>query len=224
MTSSTVREGIIEELFKPARRNYPRMKIQVRGLYETLSIDLVDMQKYAHQNKNFKYILTMIDNFSKFAWAFPLKSKSGKEVAATLAKVINGQLPIKNLMADEGNEFFNVNVRALLKRHGGINLYHSYSPIKAAIIERFNRTLRHLMHPEFMQQGNVKWLDLLPKLVDRYNHTKHRTIKMTPIEATNPAKEQEIFKKIYRKTKVVKKEKNPKFKVKKNFFFFKKLH
>lgn len=210
---SDIRKGIVEEIFRPARRIYPRMKIRVRGLYETLSADLVDMQKYSRQNKGFKYILTVLDNYSKFAWAVPVKNKSGPTVAAALESILNEGHPIRKIHTDEGKEFFNKHVRVLLKKHG-VRLYHTYSGMKSPIVERFNRTLRHLMHPVFYLRGNVKWIDILPDLIDRYNSTRHRTIRMTPKEAANPSKKQlRILKKVYEKPRVVPGEKKPKFHV-----------
>ena len=85
-----------------------------------------------------------------------------------------------------------------MKKHG-INLYYTYSGIKNPIVERFNRTLRHLTEPELYKQGNNKWLALLPRLINFYNNKKHRTIKMTPVEATDPEKEKDILKNVYQK-------------------------
>lgn len=58
---------IVEELHKPARRNYTRRHVDIRGLDETWQADLVEMGEYANTNKGYKYLLTVIDNFSKYA-------------------------------------------------------------------------------------------------------------------------------------------------------------
>lgn len=212
---SSVREEIIKEIFKPARINYPRMKIVVKGLWETLSADLLDMQKYAKYNKNYRYILTVIDHFSKWAWAIPVKNKSAPVVTAAMKKILDEGHPVKNIFTDDGKEFYNSDFEALMKKFK-VNRYHTYSGIKSGMIERFNRTLRHMLHPAMLVQGNSNWLKLLPKVIHEYNHEKkHRTIKMTPVEATDPSKEKEILVKVYRKNnlKIVKKTKKPKFKV-----------
>ena len=73
----TERKKIVDELHKPYRRNYPRIKVIVRGIDETWQADLVDMQKYATVNKGFTFLLTVIDIVSKQAWAIPLKNKQG---------------------------------------------------------------------------------------------------------------------------------------------------
>ena len=71
-------ERLVDELHKPARRNYPRRKYDIRGLDETWQADLVEMQPYSRENKGYKYLLTVIDIFSKFAWAIPIQNKTEK--------------------------------------------------------------------------------------------------------------------------------------------------
>ncbi len=75
---------VVEELHKLARRNYPRRKFDIRGIDESWQGDLVEMQPYAQENKGYRYMLTVIDVFSKYAWAVPVKSKSGADVSAAM--------------------------------------------------------------------------------------------------------------------------------------------
>lgn len=203
------REKIVQEIHRSARRKYKRRHFIMIGIFETISADLVDMQKYAKQNKGYKYILTVIDHFSKFAFALPLKSKTGPSVKVAMEKILSqGRVP-KHLHTDDGKEFFNVHFQKLMKKYG-INHYVTYSGLKAAIVERFNRTLKNKMWPHFDLQGNVKWLNLLPKLVDEYNHTSHRTIKMAPVEV-NKDNEKKLLQSVYKHVKTAKKK--PKFKI-----------
>ena len=73
---------VVEELHKSARRNYQRRKFDMRGIDETWQADLVEMQPYARENKDYRYMLTVIDVFSKYAWAVPVKRKSADNVTA----------------------------------------------------------------------------------------------------------------------------------------------
>ncbi|XP_046750605.1 uncharacterized protein LOC124413863 [Diprion similis] len=79
---------LMTELHKPARRNYPRRRVDVRGINETWQADLVNMMSYAGQNKGYGYMLTVIDIFSKYAWAVPIKSKSGDDVTKAMESVL----------------------------------------------------------------------------------------------------------------------------------------
>ena len=188
------RRGVVEELHKPARRSYPRRKFEVRGLDETWQADLVDMQSLAKQNKGYKYLLTVIDVFSKYAWTKALKSKEMGSVTTAFNSILteSGRKPI-NLMVDQGSEFYNREFKVLLQKYR-IHLYSSFSNLKASIIERFNRTLKTWMYKEFTYQMNGKWYDLLPTLMEKYNNRVHRTIGKRPSEVNN-ANEKLIAKK-----------------------------
>lgn len=176
----SAKRGIVEELHKQARKRFPRRRVYVKSIDDLWQIDLVDMQKYAKFNKGQKYILTVIDVLSKFAWAVPVRDKSGKAVTAAMKRVLTSRIP-KNIQCDRGNEFYNKDFTALMNSYD-INLYSTFSPLKASVVERFNRTIKVWMHKEFSVQGDYKWLDLLPTLLLKYNNRVHRTIGMKPIK------------------------------------------
>ena len=176
-------ERLVEELHKPARRNYTRRNFDVRGLDETWQADLVEMIPYARDNKGYRYLLTIIDTFSKYAWAIPVKRKTGKDVSEAMKSVlVKGRVP-KNLQTDRGKEFYNADFQILMSRYK-IKLYSTYSNLKAAICERFNRTLKNAMWKKFSLRGNYKWLDILHDLLITYNNRKHRTIGAKPKDIT----------------------------------------
>ncbi|KAL4092440.1 hypothetical protein QTP88_026941 [Uroleucon formosanum] len=144
------------------------------------------MIPYSKQNKGYKYILCVIDCFTKFAWAIPLKSKTAKEVAYALSKILLKRTP-KLLQLDNGKEFYNSTFDALMGKHN-IHKYSTYSTMKACIVERFNRTLKEKMFREFTARGSHEWVSILQSLIKEYNNSKHRTIGMTPVQAdANPS-------------------------------------
>lgn len=187
--------AVVEELHRPARRNYPRRSVNIRGLDETWQADLVDMSAYASFNNGYKFLLTIIDIFSKFAWAIPVKSKNGKDVSIAMKSVLAKDRVPQKLHVDRGKEFYNSDFRALLK-HYNIKLYSTFSNMKASICERFNRTLKTKMWKEFSLRGSYKWIDILPKLMSSYNNSKHRTIKMKPKDVTVES-EKKVLRNIY---------------------------
>lgn len=177
------KKKVVEELHKPARRNYARRKVIVRDIDETWQADLVDLKMYSKVNNGYTFLLTVIDNVSKFAWAIPLKKKSGICLKEALGKIFKeGRIP-KNLQVDQGSEFYNKDVESLLKIHK-IHMYSSYSNLKASIVERFNRTLKTNMWKKFTLNGNYKWVILLDDLIFQYNNRKHRTIGMKPVDVS----------------------------------------
>lgn len=176
--SKDFRKALAEELHKPARRKYTRRKVTLKGISDLFQADLVEMGAYARENQGMKYILTMINCFTKFAFAVPLKSKSGVDVAHALEPILKKH-PMKHLQTDQGKEFFNRHVNAVVKKYK-VNLYSTYSDLKASIVERFNRTLKERMWKMFTARGSHEWVSLLPGLLKRYNNTVHSTIKMKP--------------------------------------------
>ena len=144
---------VVDELHKPARRNYLRRKYDIRGVDETWQADLVEMQSYARENKDYRYMLTVIGVFSKYSWAIPVKKKTGEDVTAAMKSVLHesGRVP-KNLHTDRGMKFYKKNFQTLMTKYG-INLYLTFSNLKALICERFNRTLKNEMWKKFSLRG-----------------------------------------------------------------------
>ena len=179
------KKQLIKELLKPKRRRFRRRPVLAGGGIDSIwTADLLDIHQYARQNKGYKFILVVLDVFSRFAWARPLKNKSGKEVANALKNIIEvDRRRPKKLWTDEGTEFYNVDVSRVLN---GIELYSTHNEPKAAIAERFIRTLREKMETNYILTQSTIWYDILPELLREYNTSKHRTIKMTPEEASKP--------------------------------------
>ena len=142
------------------------------------------MIPYANVNDGYRYILTLIDLFSRYAWAEPLRDKTGKEVAAALRRVFaRGRQP-QRFQTDDGREFDNRVVQHLLNMEN-IRFFTVQSQFKAAVCERFNRTLKTKMWRYFTRTGNYHWVNVLSDLLTSYNAAVHRSIGVAPIEVTH---------------------------------------
>ena len=117
----------------------------------------------------------------------------------------------QKLQFDEGSEFYNSLFLKLLKKHN-IKHYSVYSEQKAAIIERFNRTLKTRMFRYFTSRGSHRWVDILQDLIDGYNNTKHRSTSFAPNEVT-AANESIVRNKLFPKIKKLKRHTKAVFKV-----------
>ncbi|CAB3989945.1 integrase core domain-containing [Paramuricea clavata] len=104
-----------------------------------------------------------------------------------------GRYP-KTAQFDDGKEFYNVGVKSL-KEHN-IHYFSTGTDKKAAIVERFNRTLKTRMWKYFTENKTIVWVDVLPDFVNSYNHSKHRTIGMKPADVNENNKD-EVWTKIY---------------------------
>ena len=149
------------------------------------------MQKFAKLNKRYRYLLTCIDKFSKFAFVILLKDKKGINVKNALEKIFIQRLP-KFLWTDRGTEFYNKQVQDLLNENN-IKLYStSNSEIKSSVVERFNRTFRNMTYTKFTENNNTIFYNIIDDLVNEYNNIYHSTIKMTPIEGSKKINEKKI--------------------------------
>lgn len=169
-------------LHKPIKRKYPTRKYKAKFLNQFWEGDLIDVVKYAKENQGYKYILTIIDIYSRYGYALPLKNKKPKTVASAFETL--DKYPIY-FSSDEGNEFKGKPFADLMKSHN-VKQFFRQAPFKAAVCERFNRTLKTRLEKYFTFNGNHKWIDALPLIVKGYNNSYHRTIKQTPKQATLP--------------------------------------
>ena len=187
------RAGIAYELHRPARIHFQRRHVLTKGLYDLFQSDLVEMVPYFKANKGYKYILIVIDVYSKYVWAKPLKNKKGIEVTTNFEQILK-QLPImpKHIQTDQGSEFYNTHFKSMLHTYN-IKHYSVYSSMKACVAERFIRTLKTKIFKKFTEKGTHNWIELLPEIVREYNQTVHSTIKMKPADV----KDNSLLKTVY---------------------------
>jgi len=160
-------------------------------------------------NKGYRYLLTVIDTFSKQAWAVAIKNKTGDSVTKNMKSIFDdAQRKPKNLQTDDAKEFFNKTFQNLMKLNH-INHYSTYSILKASIVERFNRTIKNMMWKEFSYQGSYKWINIYKALIAKYNNTYHKTILMAPNDVCF-LNEELLLQTVYNHLKITHK---PKFKV-----------
>ena len=205
-------EKLADELHKPIRRNFPRRRVVVKHIDDTWCSDLVEMQKFSKWNKGYRYLLMVLDVFSKYGWIVPLKDKKGECVAAAFTSILSEGRKPKRLWVDKGKEYYNKHVKNLLDSEG-IEMYSTENEEKSMICERWNRTIKTKMWKRFTAQNTTEYLDMLNPLVEEYNNTKHRSIGMTPVEASKKKNEGIVFMKLYGDVRTPKAYGLPKYKV-----------
>ena len=176
-------------LHKPVRRKFARRKTFALGSGHLYQADLVDMTNVSAHNDGYRFILTCVDCFSRYAWCRTLKNKSSQSVTVAFASVLEERVLHKPtyLQCDRGKEFYNSLFQTYLKENG-ITLYSTENyEIKAIVVERFNRTLKSRMYHYFTSVGTKRYVDVLPDLVRAYNGTYHSSIGTAPalVNASN---------------------------------------
>ena len=181
---------LAEELHKPVRRKFKRRRVLVNGIDKIWAADLADMQAFSKFNRGIKYLLAVIDVFSKYGWLIPLKDKTGKYVASALKTIFKERKPEK-MWVDKGKEFYNKDVKEL------IELYSTENEEKSSVVERWIRTMKEKMWKYFTTNSTNVYINALPDLVREYNNTRHSSIKMTPVEASEKKNEFKVWKTLY---------------------------
>jgi len=170
-------------LHKPVRRRFKRRKMICVGLDHLWQIDLADLSSLARYNDGFRYLLTCIDCFSRYAWAVPIRNKTASAVTDAFASLISLRKPTY-VQSDKGGEFLNSTFQSFLKAND-IRFYTSENDdIKCALVERFNRTLKTRMWRYFTYKNSLRYIDVLQDLLKSYNDSVHGAIKMAPSRVT----------------------------------------
>ncbi len=173
-------------LHKQVKSKFRRRKTYAKGINELWQADLVDLNSLANSNDSNRYLLTCIDVFSKVARVEPLKTKSGFALTRAFERIIV-DAKCKLLQTDKGTEFLNSAFQKLLKDREIRHYTSENDDIKAAVVERFNRTLKGAMWRYLTHANTRRYLDVLPQLVTSYNNTYHRSIKMAPVRISDRA-------------------------------------
>ena len=196
------KKQLVKELLKPKLKRFPRRRVFSPSVDAIWSGDLLDIHQYARVNRNYNFILVLVDVFSKYAWARPLKNKEGISVAEAFEDIFDSSKRIPyRLWTDRGTEFYNQNVERTLKKHK-VQLYSTFNDPKSAIAERFIRTLRGKLESNFLLTQSTVWYDILPELISEYNNSRHRSISMTPKEASKLCNYQKVYDSLYKETHV----------------------
>ena len=168
-------------------------EVFVNGIDKIWAADLVEMQAFSKFNRGVRYLLTVIDVFSKYGWMLPLKDKTGKSLADTFKEIFKkSKRKPEKLGTDKGREFFNKHVKEL-----GVELYSTENEEKSSAAERWNRTMKEKMFKYFTANNTNKYIDVLDEFVERYNNMRHSSIKMTPVEASKKENEVRVYGNLY---------------------------
>ena len=143
------------------------------------------MQSLSRKNKGTKYLLCAIDLYSKYAFVIPLKDKKGISIVNAFDKIIkqSNRKPNK-VWVDQGGEFYN-NVFKKWLPDNDIIMYSTYNEGKSVVAERFIRTLKNKLYKHMTATGKTVYYNALDDVVNKYNNTKHSTIKMKSIDVEN---------------------------------------
>lgn len=174
------KKEIIDELYKARRKNFPTRPYTLTGVSDLFQTDLADLTRLASENDGKRYILVLINCFTKFVSAIAIPDKKGKTVAEAMAKLIpKMRYKIRLLSSDAGGEYLNSHFKDLMRK-SGIHHYVMRSTAKAAFAEAVIKTLKRNIFKTIAYRGDPRYIDILQNIIDNYNATVHSKTKMKP--------------------------------------------
>ena len=205
MTQKNIKIFINEIYSKPPKRNYNTNKTDVYHIDDIWSLDILDLKDYGPKNnRGYRYVLVIIDNFSKFGWTTPLKNKNAQTMKDSFENILISSKRKPNLIeSDRGKEVYNNIFQDFLNKND-IKLYSRNTSLGAVFAERFNRTIRDLLKKIVFEQGDANWIDVLPIITKQYNKRTHSSTKLTPIQASLKKNEGFVYKNLLDKRNKIK--------------------
>ncbi len=170
-------------LHKPVKKKFPRNKVVATGIDSDWQMDLIDVRPLRTYNKDYTFLLTCIDVFSRYAWAIPIKNKRPASVLEAFKQILkDGRKPTR-LLTDSGSEF-KADMKQYLKDQGIVHFTATSPDVKAPNIERYNRTLKGRIWKHFTKEKTFTYLDILPRLVDAINRSVCRVTQEAPVDVS----------------------------------------
>ena len=186
--------------YKRARKFSPIYVFSKRELFQA-DVGFID-KEYSEASGGYKYLLIVIDCFTKYAWVYPMKANTSRNVIESFIDVLSkcGRKP-ERLNTDRGSEFKNKAFNKLMKDEN-IHHYFSYSDRKCPIAERFIKTIKKQIYMICAQKRTLNWITAIDQAMKIYLTGHHSTIEMSPLEAEKEKSQSKLLKtyiKIYKK-------------------------
>ena len=175
-------EQLAEELHKPIIRKFKKREVYSAFKDNIWAADLADMQVISKFNKGFRFLLCVINIYSKYAWVVPLKDKKGISIVNAFQSILNkcNRKP-NRIWVDKGSEFYNRSMKSWLERND-TEMYSTHNEGKSVVAVRFISTINNKIYKHMTSISKNVYIDKLDDIVNKYNNTKHRTTKMKPTD------------------------------------------
>ena len=193
---------------KTAKRNFQRSHVIVSGIDDQFDADLASFISYANDNDGYKYLLVVIDIFSRYAWVEPIKDKTANEIVQAFNKIISeGRIP-RRLRTDGATDFTSKKFQDYVKSKKIVH-FTTHGVKQANYVERFIKTIKSKIYRYIVQQNTPRYIDILPKLVKSYYNSWHSGIRFIPSQVTKK-NEKELWWQMYWPMIYIKKKKQKK--------------
>ena len=171
-----------EKLHKPITRKLNKRKVQSFFIDNIWGADLADMQLISKFHKGIRFLLYVIDIYSKYAWVIPLKDKKGITITSAFQKILKESNRKSNkIWVDEDSEFYIRSMKSWLEEND-IEMCSTPNEGKSVVAKRFIRTLNNKVYKYMTSISKNVYIDKLNDIVNKYDNTYHSTIKMKSVD------------------------------------------
>ena len=180
MTHSQVKKWLQDQdafcLLQPVKYRLKSQRVITRGLDDMSDVDLADMANIADHNEGNRFLLIVIDMFSKHLWVQAIPNKSHGSIIKAFEHILQQTTRgPRTLRTDNGTEFKNRWVKQFLKKEG-IHAYTTKNETKTNFAERVIRTLKGMMYRYFLHRQTYQHTDILQELTYNYNNRPHGSL------------------------------------------------
>ena len=185
MTQKYIKKLKNEVYSKGPKKNYVTNKTDVYHVDDIWSLDILDLKGYGPEhNRGYRYVLVIIENFSKYGWTVPLKNRNAQIIKDFLENILISSRRKPNLIeTDRGKEFFN-NISHFFFYNNNIKHFSTNTSLGTVIAERLNPTVKNLLKRPVFEKRDGIWIDFLPTTTKQYINRIHSYTKLTPIQAS----------------------------------------
>lgn len=213
MNDPKIKQQIAQQLYKPPNTRLIYSHITAQHVHHIWQMDLLDLSNLGHYNSNYKWILTLIDVYSRYVTLYPLKTKA--ETPSTLARVLEDPHPRPRAITSDNDAVFTSHeTRDLMKKHGIEQFFVAKGDHRVlGLIDRFHRTLRRKLTLYMVTNNTNRWVDALRDIAHEYNHTPHTTLRDEKSNKLTPAQvyfKQVIPARFYYQYRLVQRDRLPK--------------
>ena len=189
---------------KAVNRQFQRSRVIVSGIDDQWDIDLASFISFADENDQYKYLVCVIDIFSRYAWIIPIENKKAENIVQAFNIILDSGRKPKRLRSDAATDFTSKKFQKNLNEKKIIH-FTTHSEKQANYVERFIQTIKSKIFRYIVERNNARYIDVLPKLVSSYNKTWHSGIRCEPINVTKRNEKELWWQMFWPKHKYIKK-------------------
>jgi hypothetical protein len=171
---------------KHTNKKFNRGRVLVSGINDQWEADLADLSYYSKENDEYKYLLVVIDVFTRFGWAQPLKNKKAATIVDAFKLIISDddEKP-RRLRTDGASDFSNKQFQNFLKSFDPPIVHVvTHNEVQANFVERFIKTIKSKISRYIVQKNKTRYIDILGDIINSYNNTWHSGIRSEPVNVS----------------------------------------